>query len=185
MNAGFNGATSYGTCGFTGPCANGRVNYSGGQTSFHNPAGVIVYDRGVGLGGFFGLKQDTAINATNALTGKTFFGFKNNAGALPNASGDNFVTAKLVCNSNNCTATNVDPRTLASSGVASVITIGGAVNGKMTASVTTGGDVFGLNDNLVLAAATINGKVIITFTECSTGGCTTTSQHAYGFFAQQ
>ncbi|UPY79110.1 hypothetical protein FH581_009755 [Leptospira weilii] len=171
-----------------GICVDGKVTWATGETAFVSSTGVLILDMGTDKGGFFGLAKDVTLNGAGILNGKTLLGFDNLRGGNA-AIVDSFVSGKFTCLNGVCTGVNIDARTLiAQSNGNSSTNVPGFTNG-ISASTTFGNGGGGMpisaNDNLVLIARAVNGKITVAMIACSTGGCTAASSRHFGLYTEK
>lgn len=170
-----------------GICTDGKVTWATGETAFVSSTGVLILDMGTGKGGFFGLAKDVNLNGSGILNGKTLLGFDNLRGANA-ATVDSFVSGKFTCLNGVCTGVNIDARTLTAQNNGNSSTNVPAFTNGISASTTFGNGGGGMplaaNDNLVLIARTVNGKITIAMIACSTGGCTAASSRHFGLYTE-
>lgn len=166
-----------------GSCSSARTKWTT-ETSFITKAGGMIIDLGTNNGALMGFKQDTTLNSTSALSGKTFIGFENNRGNSTTA--DNFVAYKITCSGTTCTAVDIDPATLSPYNTSTyTLTINSASNGAFGGTVTcTTCGARANNDQVRIAATTYNGKVILSVAFCAVA-CNTGSNKASALFTQQ
>lgn len=83
---------------------------------------------------------------------------------------------------------NIDARTLTAQNNGNSSTNVPAFTNGISASTTFGNGGGGMplaaNDNLVLIARTVNGKITIAMIACSTGGCTAASSRHFGLYTE-
>lgn len=159
-----------------GTCASGRVSFSSGETAFITTTGALILDRGTNNGALMGFKTDATLNATTALTGKTFIGFDNVKGSV--SLPDNFLAYKIVCSGSTCSVTNVKPSDLTPTTIPGSMTLNlaSAVNGLFTGTVTSPTNIaHTANDNFAIAAMTYNAKINLIAVFCLAGACNNAS----------
>ncbi|EMY79767.1 hypothetical protein LEP1GSC060_0889 [Leptospira weilii serovar Ranarum str. ICFT] len=170
-----------------GICTEGKVVWNTGETAFVSSTGVLILDMGTDKGGFFGLAKDTSLNGSGIFNGKTLLGFDNLRGANA-ATVDSFVSGKFTCLNGVCTGVNIDARTLAAqnngNSSTNVPVFANGISPSTTFGNAGGGMPLAANDNLVMIARSVNGKITAAMVACSTGGCTTASSRHFGLYTE-